>query len=816
MYLSLNWLKDFVDIPRSLAPEELARRLTMHTVEVESVVKEADKFKNIVVGEILEVRKHPQADKLQLARVRLKNEILDIVCGAPNIAVGQKVPVALVGAVLPNGLEIKEALIRGERSSGMLCALDELGLGDDHSGIFILDKKAKLSQNLAEYLKLKDVILEVDNKSLTNRPDLWGHFGMAREISVFLGRKFKEPGAITADKNESGTAIDVRIDDHGLCPRYMAVAMDNIKIGPSPRWMQERLAAVGTRPINNIVDITNYVMLEYGQPMHAFDGNLLSGSGKGYKITVRRANKGESIKTLDGEKRLLDEQMLLITDGNDPVAIAGVMGGETSEISDNTASIVFESANFNFVSVRRTSAKLGLRTESSVRFEKSLDPNLCETALFRAIELTRKICPGSKVISRIADEKKFALNQGPIKLDLDWVNRFIGLDIDKRKARKILERLGFAFVVDPAAGNRRDNALSVMIPSWRATKDIASKEDLAEEIIRVYGYDNLVSDMPEVKITVPETDRERLWEREIKNVLSMGGCLAEVYNYSFVGEEQLKKLGADRKDYLTLANPVSRDMTLLRQDLAPNLILNVRTNQARHDQFGLFEIGSVYFSHEGELPKDDKNVANLPHQEKRLGIVYAGKEDNVFVEVKTIIDYLLSYFNLKCDFNAAETMCDWADKAAIARVRANGKDIGKVYKLDQTAGKRSGIKKEVAIAEINLRELFKCLAGGGEKKYHPLDKYPSLNRDLAFIVDERVLFFDIANTILGFNEYIKEVELFDTYHDGEKLGKNRKNMAFHITYRADDRTLTSEEADGIQKALIKKLEEKFEAKVRDF
>ena len=428
-----------------------------------------DKFKNIVVGEILEVRKHPQADKLQLARVRLKNEILDIVCGAPNIAVGQKVPVALVGAVLPNGLEIKEALIRGERSSGMLCALDELGLGDDHSGIFILDKKAKLSQNLAEYLKLKDVILEVDNKSLTNRPDLWGHFGMAREISVFLGRKFKEPGAITADKNESGTAIDVRIDDHGLCPRYMAVAMDNIKIGPSPRWMQERLAAVGTRPINNIVDITNYVMLEYGQPMHAFDASLI----KDQHIIVRKAGPGEKIVTLDGKEHVLEHDMLVIADPEKAIAVAGVMGAGNTEVSAATRTIILESAYFNPISIHKTSKQVKIRTDSSVRFEHGVDWNAVEEALDRAAALIAELGRGEVSRGKVdvcAKEKKAKL----IELRTERVNKILGVEVPVGDIVSILTRLGFK---TKKIDSRK---LKIEIPLFRAM-DVEREIDLIEE-----------------------------------------------------------------------------------------------------------------------------------------------------------------------------------------------------------------------------------------------------------------------------------------------------------------------------------------------
>lgn len=390
MYLSLNWLKDFVKTPSDMTPEELGLRLTNHTVEVEDVIKEAEKYKNIVIGKILEIKKHPSADRLQLVKVDIGSNKLDIVCGAFNIEVGQLVPVALAGAILPNGVEIKEVEVRGEKSNGMLCAEDELVLGDDHSGILIL-KDGKVGQQFGEYLKLSDVIFEVDNKSITHRPDLWSHYGMAREISAFLGVKFKEyePNEKLIAKVEDKIKISVKVEDRDLCPRYMAIAMSRIKVESSPKWIKERLIAVGMRPINNIVDITNYVMLELGQPMHAFDKALISANretnGHGLNIIIRRAKRSEAIKTLDGVKRELDENMLVIANKIKPIAIAGVMGGAESEINSDTTEIILESANFNFISIRKTSQELGLRTESSIRFEKALDPNLADVAKYACL-----------------------------------------------------------------------------------------------------------------------------------------------------------------------------------------------------------------------------------------------------------------------------------------------------------------------------------------------------------------------------------------------------------------------------------------------
>jgi phenylalanyl-tRNA synthetase beta chain len=459
-----------------------------------------------VIGKILEIKKHPNADRLQLTKVDVgASAILNIVCGAPNISVDQLVPVALEGAILPNGLEIKKAEVRGEISEGMLCALDELGLGDDHAGIFILDNKAKIGQEFSKYLKADDIVLEVDNKSLSNRPDLLCHYGMAREIAALFGLKIKETKIKNfAEKhkiNEKDELIKLKVEvkDDKLCPRYMAIAVNNIKITESPKWIQDRLAAVGLRPINNIVDATNYVMLELGQPMHAFDASKIK------EIIVRRAKSEEEIETLDGQKRKLDDKMLVITDGKQAVAIAGLMGGSNSEIAQETDTIVIESANFEPNQIRKTSQKLSLRTEASTRFEKSLDPNLCELALQRIIEIIKETCPKAAIASQLVDIKNFNLNQGPIELNLDWLNAFIGQEISKEKTIEVLKSLGFEI----SNNKQNDRILAVRVPSWRATRDVSIAEDLAEEIARIYGYNNIKATAPLVEMESPEINEIR-------------------------------------------------------------------------------------------------------------------------------------------------------------------------------------------------------------------------------------------------------------------------------------------------------------------
>lgn len=802
MYISLNWLKDFVNIPKSLSPEDLGLRLTMHTVEIDDVLKQSDKFKDVVVGRILEIQKHPNADRLQIARVHVGEEEIGIVCGAPNIKVGQLVPVARIGAILPNGLEIEEADVRGEKSSGMLCALDELGLGDDHEGIMILEDRAKIGQNFGEYMKMDDVIFEVDNKSITNRPDLWSHLGIAREIAAFLDIKINNKFAFSkADIEQGEEKIGVRVEDSNLCPRYMALKIDGIKIEESPKRIQDRLIAVGMRPINNIVDITNYVMLELGQPMHAFDAGFIN------NIIVRRAKKGEKIVTLDGKKRDLNNEMLVIADRKKAVAVAGVMGGENSEVNNETTSIILESANFEYKQIRKSSQKLNLRTDASMRYEKAIDPNLCETALVRATQLILEICAGSNVSSEIVDEKKFNLEQGPIELDLNWLESYTGQRIKNEEVENILVKLGFLV-------EREEDKLKVTVPTWRATKDISSEVDLSEEVMRIFGYQNIELEMPKIEARSNPEDKQRNLEKKIKSILIGGPAMSEVYNYSFVGEDQLNKIGIETNFHLRLKNPIANNQTLLRQSLVPNMLNNIVSNQAKIEELALFEVGNIFLDLPGTIDKDDGGVEKLPYQEKRLSMLVAKKNHHeAFEEIKGVVEHLFSKLNLQVDFLMSEMMPNYANKKIASQISVNNKNIGSVFVLDESVAKKAGIKTGVAFVEISINELLEVWTGDAQK-YKAYEKYPVLVRDLAFVVSEKNLYKDIQNEILNYNEHIKKVELFDVYQ-GDKLEKGMKSLAFHIVYQAS-KTLTQKEIDDLQAGLLKRMEERFEAKLRDF
>src|SRR3989339_1363235 len=814
MQLSLNWLKDFVSIPKDITPEKLGELLTLHTVEVESIKKLGENLDNVVVGKILKLEPHPNADRLKLATVDIGKEKLKVVCGGSNLYEGMLVAFAKVGAKIKwlarpgkSGgqgqeelVELQVAEIRGVKSTGMICAGGEIGLSDlfpseGDKEVIDLRGNYKVGQNLAEALGLDDVIYEIDNKSITNRPDLWGHYGMARDLAAVLPSPltplpFQPLGRL---RRRGETKLQVKVDDKKLCPRYMAVAVGNIEIKPSPVWMQKRLIACGMRPINNIVDITNYVMLELGQPTHAFDAQKLGGT-----IIVRRAKEGEKITTLDKQERKLSEEMLAIADKNEPIAVAGVMGGGNSEIDENTKSIVIESANFEPVSIRQTSQKLGLRSEASMRFEKSLDPNLCELALRRIVSLIKESCSQAEIISNLADIKNFKLNNKPIKLNLEWLNKKIGVEMLKVKVVKILQDLGFA-----VSGGK---VLNVKVPTWRATKDISIPEDLAEEVARIYGYDNIKLTMPLITMQASEVNIEREFINKIKDILSGGAGMTEVYNYSFVNEAQLEKLDIKAGQHIKLANPLTQEHTLLRHSLIPNLLQNVIANQRNFSEIKIYEIGRVFLPQAGEFAKGGGNKEKLPLQPFKLGLIYASDSSALF-SLKEILENLSESLNISFDFKSQ------AQKGA--DIYSGGKLIGCLDNFDEKLAVKNGVKTKLALAELDLQIMLAAAQGAGIKKYTAKNKFPYVRRDMAFVVSEKIVYNDFRQALLAASSLIKEVELFDVYQ-GEKLGVGKKSWAFTLEFGSTEKTLTGADADEAQREIAKQMEKKFGAKLRDF
>lgn len=797
MKYSFNWLKELSGT--KLSPEKLRALLTLRSFEVEGLEKTGADLKGVVVGKILEIKKHPNADKLQLAKVDAGNGILDIVCGAKNIAVGQKVPVATVGAKLPNGAEIKAAEIRGEKSFGMLCAKDELGLGTDHSGIFILDGKAKVGEDLAKHLNLADSILDID--ILPNRAhDCLGYAGLAYEISAIGNSKFDYDYSGLKLPKAGSKKLKVEIKEKGLCPRYIGAVMENVEVKESPQWMQAKLSASGIRPINNIVDATNFVMLELGQPMHAFDFDKLSGTKSKNPIrdiVVRRAKEGEEARLLDESNKKLDKNDLVIADKKEILAVAGVMGGFDSGINPGTRTIVLESANFNAVSVRKTRTKLGLKTDASDRFEKEIDPNLAEKAMVRAIEIIEHIAGGK--LEGIADIYPKKVGSWKIKLDLEYANKLLGEDIPFKKSVRILKSLGMDI-------SGRDGKLVVGVPTFRI--DIKTQEDLIEEIGRVYGYENIKSQPLVGSLLAAKMNEERAFERKIKDVLT-GLKFDEVYNYSFYGQKDANNCALGEIKHLELANPMNPDQQLMRVSMVPNILKNIRDNSRNYKSFNIFESGRVYWPDHSVLPEERKMVA--------LAVVLEqdGSAETFFAAKGAVSDLLAKlgiedfYFD-NFDPAPVDSLLGLWHPARSAEIKIEGRDVsvGYIGEINPLILPLYKIGKRVVMAEIDLENLM--AAAGGGKEFSQLRKYPTVTRDISILAGRKITVDEILKNIKkSGGDMVVDVVLFDVF---QKDGRN--SLAFHIGLGAPDRTLESAEIDAVMAEIISGLEKDLGIEIR--
>lgn len=812
MLLSKNWLRDYVFLPDALDAKELAERLCLSTVEVEKVINQAAAFEHMVVGQIKKIEAHPNADKLKVCTVDVGNENLTIVCGGSNIKEGQKVAVAKVGASVRwhgegEPIAMEKTAIRGVESAGMICASDEIGLAErfpkkeEKEILDLSELKIKVGQPLAQALGLDDIIFDIDNKSMTNRPDLWGHYGMAREIAALTRKKFKilAPPQIKPGKE---LKINVQVKAPELCPRYMAVAVSGLASTPSPEWLARRLETAGLRSINAIVDLTNYVMLELGQPLHAFDAEELFKKS----ITVRRAHNNEKFTTLDDKQLTLHTNILVIADDEKALAIAGVKGGQNSGVTERTNTVVFEAATFEAGSIRRTSNALGLRTDSSARFEKSLDPHLPELALQRVVELAKKIFPASRVVSNVVDVRQFSAKPIVLNLAIGFINDRLGLVLDHKAIVDILERLGFGV-------KTKKDTLTVTVPTWRATKDITIPEDIVEEVARVYGYAKIPAALPRFTINTPEINTMREFEREIKEALAFEAGMTEIYNYSFVAPEWLTRLGVGGENYLALDNPIAKDRPWLRRDLLPGLIENINKNVYWAEHVRLFEIGRVYRAEEsGERAKPNSNEL-LPAQPIRLGMAVAEKDNHTpFFLAAHALRLVSERLGLGLTLHNPETVNALFHPGRQAAIVAGEKTIGVIGELHSRLQQGLGIMPRVALAELTLSELVTLPRASA--MYKPVPEFPSAERDIAFVVDRRVAHSDIQTAIRAVDPMITGVTLFDVF-EGKNIGPGKKSMAYHLSYQAPDRTLTAENADAIHAKVTAILKKQFKADLRE-
>jgi phenylalanyl-tRNA synthetase beta chain len=829
MKISYNWLSEFVDIA-DIDPAEVGHKLTMSTSEIEGVEEVGSDLENVVVGKILDVKQHPQADKLYLTRIDVGKEVLDIISGAPNTKKDKHIPVALIGARLPGGLKVKKAKLRGVESYGIVCSERELGVSEDHTGLWILDDEMvgpgqlKPGTLVSSLFPTRDHIIEIDNKSVTNRPDLWGHYGFAREVAAIFGRKLKPvyaPELIEEVSSSDGDdRVEIVIEDKELCPRYTAIMLGGVEVKKSSYTVRRRLFTLGVRPIYNIVDVTNYVMLETGQPLHAFDATQIANN----KIIVRRAKEGELVTTLDGTERKLTKEALLITDPEKAVAVAGVMGGLNSEISDLTEKIIIEAANFNPVSIRRTALRLGLRTEASNRFEKSLDPELTVLGIVGTVKMIKEMLPGASIISPLIDADYSEKESIKIPLDTGWVSRMLGVPVEKKKIFDILRSLQFGV-------EEKGEKAVVTVPSFRATKDVSIPHDLVEEVGRIYGYDNITAKLPRIYNEPPYEDLLVSFIRQIKRLFSKELSLSEVYTYSFYDDSILDLFYPKKTPFLKLKNPVSAGMERLRRNLIPGLYSLVEKNILIKNEFSIYEAGSVY----NPGKKGDEEGKGLPDERQMASAMIVRKTGgaSVFFELKGKLEALF----LKLDMTGVEfkpyesagsySRCFDMSSLGSSDVYHQGRRavlvdgdtcFGFISELNPRLLGRVGIDFNTcraAVFDLDLRLLMeRAQKNQKEKKYKSIPKYPEVVLAFAVVVDEDVPVIDVKDFIQTSDpgkkgdspSLLDRLELFDIYR-GKPLPGGKKNLAFNVYYRRDDRTLTEKEANVVHENIAKKIRE---------
>lgn len=793
MKISLKWVRDYVDLPEDA--EEIARRLTMAGLEIEGIHRQAAALEGVVVAQVKEAQPHPNADKLQVTQIDAgRGTPLQVVCGAKNFKVGDKVPLAMVGASLPNGMSIGEASLRGVPSSGMLCSSKELGLSSDSAGLLILDPELKIGAPLSEVLGLDDVIFEVN--VTPNRPDALSHLGIARELSVLFGTPLKVPEVKIAESGSpAASKIQVKIEDPVRCPRYAARVIENVTIGPSPRWIAERLEACGMRAINNVVDVTNYVMLECGQPLHGFDLEHVGGS----QIVVRTARAGEKMTTLDGKERALSEDDLLVADAERGQVIAGVMGGADSEVSEKTRHVLLEAANFQASSVRRSSKRHALHTESSHRFERGADVQAIDFAIHRAAALIAELGKGT-VTPGLVDVYPKRIEPRRVTLRFAYVSELLGVEIPEAESRRILEMLGFK--------KESEKAGEVMwiVPTVRV--DVDRAEDLIEEIARVRGYNNIPNRLPRGLAELAPEPASSDVERRIRQALS-GVGIDEAVNYAFVAPQLLSALG-DEGPYLTVKNPLSVEQSVMRSTVLAGLVENLQRN-VRHQSrtVRLYELAKSFHRDpeggQGTRPatRERRVVAGLLWGAREVRGWTAAQKDVAldFYDAKGAVEAVLSVINIRGAQYVAVRDVPALHPRAAAEVRdGEGRVLGVVGQLHPRASRALEVPAETFVFELDLDALE--ASARLVPQASPLPRFPAVLRDLAVVVPHEQHSEDLRKIILEIGApLVEDAMIFDVY-TGHPVPEGRKNLAYAIRYRAADRTLTDQEVVSAHQRIV--------------
>lgn len=799
MLLSRKWLNEFV--PVDVDDRTFAEDMTLSGSKVEITEIEGEEISNVVVGRVVEIKRHENSDHMWICQVDVGEEApIQIVTGAQNVSQGDLVPVAKHNSTLPGGVKITKGKLRGEKSNGMLCSYKELGMTDNDwpysvvDGIFLLNsdpdlkaKDLKPGDDIRTAIGLDDHVVEFE--ITPNRPDCLSVIGLAREAAVTYGKTMAqhEPVVKGGGIGNLTELLDVETPATDLCPRYTARMVRNVKIGPSPKWMRDHLRASGVRPINNIVDITNYVMLEYGQPMHAFDYRYVNGG----KIVVRRAEDGETLTTLDGNVRQLNSSMLVIADEHRAVGLAGIMGGENSEIVEDTVDVVFESANFNGTSIRRTALALGMRTEASAKFEKGLDILNTLPAVNRACELVEMLGAG-EVLDGTIDILNFVPQPKQLKLRADKINALLGTDIDAAEMCRILQELGFGVDGD-----------IITVPSWRG--DVEHYSDLAEEVARFYGYNQIPTTAMTGVTTRGGYSPEQMLERSLGTVCRSLGY-DEIITYSFISPTYYDKIrlpeDSPLRKSMKIMNPLGEDTSIMRTTVMPSMLeILTRNYNYRNKEAHLYELGRTYFEREDGMADEPKHLS--------LGVY--GPEESFFTlkgAVETILDSIraedVTYVAEKSDPSYHPGRC--------AKVYVKGQEVGTLGQIHPLVAANYGVDAELYYADLKFDALF--ASRGADPEYQPLPKFPAVTRDIAVLVDKAVTVGAMESSIQAAAKgLLRDVTLFDIY-EGAKLPAGKKSVAFNLVLRADDRSLTAQEADDEVDLVLERLKKDFGAMLR--
>ena len=780
MFLSMNWISDFVDLS-GLDKMDLIHRFSLSTAEVENEIFEKGKdLSGVVVAEIKSVEPHPESKKLHLLKVDAGDgKLTDVVCGAPNVRVGMKTAFAKVGARLGD-ITIAPRPLAGFDSYGMCCSEKEIGISDDNSGIMDITDDIPCGTDIKDAYAVDDIVFEVDNKSLTNRPDLWGHYGIAREFAALAGRPLKPLDTVDLHAYDALPKVDMKIEDP-LCQRYSCLQVENIHTAVSPVNMRIRLYYCGMRAINFLADLTNYLMLEMGQPMHAFD------SRKVEKLRIKRFQKPFEFQTLDGVERHIDENTLMICNGDTPVAIAGIMGGLDSEIVEDTTTLTLESATFDAVSVRKSTVRLAHRTDASMRYEKCLDPEMTVPAIARFVKLLTDTDKDARVVSSLTDEYAYHYDTVTLDFDQSYVDRYTGIQIDGDTIVHTLEALGFTV-------KRDGDNFSVTVPSWRATKDVTIKADIIEEITRVYGYDNFAVHTASAPLYPVRPETEKTVEDRIKDILVKRFSLHEVHSYIWAYYDEYKALGLAVEDNVKLLNATNPNIETLRRSMIPTQLCQVRGNTAFAPSFGIFEIGRTV---------DGLDENGMCREYKKLAITLFSKTDStetLYLSLRDMLAVLAADIKHKpLSFAAAEATHDYQHPRNLNTVLCDGVALGELGVVHPTVAKKIDKKAAIVYAEIDVRA-FSEIADAGIVYREP-SRFPGMEVDLSFVSET---YAPIGAAIEAANcPWIQDVDVVDTYRD-----ESGKSITVRLTFSHPERTLTREEVTAVVDKLIEALKAK--------